>query len=51
MTRHRHYQPICHESRDLGYARKAKDARRKLTVFLTVLLAVLVWLLWREITK
>lgn len=25
MNRNRHFQPICHESRDLGYARERRE--------------------------
>lgn len=37
--------PICHESRDLGYARERMSARRRF-VWLSVVLVGLLWVLW-----
>lgn len=42
-----HKQPICHESRDLGYARQRDQRERKITVILSIVLAVLLVALWR----
>lgn len=50
MTRTRRFRPYQCPCRNCASARD-NAGQRRLTVFLSLLLAVLVWLLWREITK
>lgn len=40
-------RPICHESRDLGYAREYNARQRKITFVLLVILAIGICALWR----
>ncbi len=49
MNRSRHFTPICHESRDLGYAREQRRQRR-ITWALSALLCVLLWMLYYQMT-